>query len=395
MERKALPRFRYKGFRSDGEEIAGGLEAAGRGDALARLRADGIYPVCLEEERDARKPWIRRSDRSFLPSMTRQLATLLAAGVPILDAFQGLAAEEKGRRRQVLLALRERLAGGSSLCRALEEQEGLFPPFYLSLVQAGEATGALDQILARMADFLEHQDRIKARVRSALAYPLLMLGVGGLVLVFLFSFVIPKMVRIFSDLGAALPWITRVLIRLSDLFQRHGWVLALAALGLAWGGRRLLKTRRILVDRLLLRLPGGVFSNLYFARFSRTMGFLLGGGLPLPQALKIASRAIGNEALAASVRAADAGVAEGQRLSASLPLFPPVLLQLIATGEKSGDLAGMLARAADAYEEAFQRKLAGAVSLLEPAMILLMGAVVCFVVLAVLLPLFQLNQLVR
>ena len=197
MERKALPRFRYKGFRSDGEEIAGGLEAAGRGDALARLRADGIYPVCLEEERDARKPWIRRSDRSFLPSMTRQLATLLAAGVPILDAFQGLAAEEKGRRRQVLLALRERLAGGSSLCRALEEQEGLFPPFYVSLVQAGEATGALDQILARMADFLEHQDRIKARVRSALAYPLLMLGVGGLVLVFLFSFVIPKMVRIF------------------------------------------------------------------------------------------------------------------------------------------------------------------------------------------------------
>jgi general secretion pathway protein F len=247
----------------------------------------------------------------------------------------------------------------------------------------------------QLADYLESQNTVRAKVRSAMIYPLLMMGVSIVVLSFLFTFVIPKIVKIFSDTKATLPFITLVLIFVSNILINYWWLIAGLVIGAGAAAKRFLGTRRLLVDRALLRLPGNVIQSLYYSRFARTLGFLLGGGLPMLKALSLSARSMGNRHLEAGVLNAERKVAEGQSLSSTLVGFPPVFVQLIATGEKSGRLPETLNRAAQSYEEEFNRKVNRAVSLFEPAMILVMGLVVLFIVLAVLLPMFQLNQLIK
>ncbi len=206
---------------------------------------------------------------------------------------------------------------------------------------------------------------------------------------------IPKITKIFKDTESALPFITVVLITISDIFQNYWWVLIGLLFGGIFGLKRLQEKNRLFIDRLILRLPGNIIQSLYFGRFTRTLGFLLEGGLPVLKALELAGRSVGNKLL--ELRIIDAGkkVAEGARISASLEGFPPVLLQLITTGERSGRLIEVLRKAADSYEEEFSRRVHKALSLLEPVMILSMGLIVGFIVLAVLLPIFQLNQLIK
>ena len=263
------------------------------------------------------------------------------------------------------------------------------------MVAAGEQSGTLDKVLDRLADFLEKQSSVRSKVRIALIYPAFMAGVGFAVLSFLFAFVIPKIVRIFESSKSALPFVTQILIFLSNLLVHYWWVLAVAALAFAAGVREIRRKRRDLIDAAKLRLPGNLVQSLYYARFARTLGFLLEGGLPMLRALELSAKSVGNAVLEGRISGAAKRVAEGARLSSSLEGFPPVLLQLIATGEKGGRLIEVLGKAADSYEEEFGRKVQQALSLLEPAMILLMGLAVGFIVLAVLLPLFQLNQLVK
>jgi general secretion pathway protein F len=247
----------------------------------------------------------------------------------------------------------------------------------------------------RLADFLESQNTVRAKVRSAMVYPLLMMGISIIVLSFLFTFVIPKIVKIFNDTKAALPFITLILIFVSNVFIKYWWLITGLVVGAGVLIRRFLITRRMLVDGWILRLPGNVIQSLYYSRFARTLGFLLEGGLPMLRALGLSARSMGNRKLEASVLNAERRVAEGQSLSSTLEGFPPVFVQLISTGEKSGKLPETLNRAAQSYEEEFNRKVNRVVSLFEPAMILTMGLVVLFIVLAVLLPMFQLNQLIK
>ena len=263
------------------------------------------------------------------------------------------------------------------------------------MVAAGEASGNLDKVLSRLADFLEAQGNLKSKVRTSMVYPVFMICVGFIVLSFLFTFVIPKITRIFKDTESALPFITVVLITISDIFQNYWWLLIGMLLGGVFGFRRLKEKNRLFIDRLILRLPGNIIQSLYFGRFTRTLGFLLEGGLPVLRALELAAKSIGNKVLEQKVTEAGKRVAEGARLSASLDGFPPVLLQLISTGERSGQLVEILKNAADSYEEEFSRRVQKALSLLEPAMILFMGFIVGLIVLAVLLPIFQLNQLIK
>jgi general secretion pathway protein F len=222
-----------------------------------------------------------------------------------------------------------------------------------------------------------------------------MMVVSIVVLSFLFTFVIPKIVKIFKDTKAALPFITVVLIFVSNIFIKYWWIMVAGAVAGTLYLKRFIAGHGRLVDRLILRLPGNILQSLYYSRFARTLGFLLEGGLPMLRALDLAAKSMGNRELEASVRDAERRVAEGQSLSSTLEGFPPVFVQLIATGEKSGRLPETLKRAADSYEEEFNRKVNRAVSLFEPAMILVMGLVVLFIVLAVLLPMFQLNQLIK
>ncbi len=391
-----MPIFQYKGYRTDGSEAAGSIEANSLKDAVLRLKDSGLYPKDVTEAayKDS-KGLFRRPDISLLPSTTRQLSTLLSSGVPLMDALNSLSEENKGYWKNMLVNIKENVAGGSSLSKALEEYGNIFPAFYVNMVAAGEASGNLDKVLSRMSGFLEAQENLKSKVRASMIYPFFMICVGFIVLSFLFAFVIPKITRIFKDTATALPFITVILITISDIFQRYWWLLIGLLLGGITGFKKMREKNRVFLDKLILRLPGNILQSLYYGRFARTLGFLLEGGLPVLRALELSAKSIGNQVLEMKVMEAGKHVAEGARLSASLEGFPPVLLQLISTGERSGQLIEILKNAADSYEEEFSRRVQKALSLLEPAMVLLMGFIVGLIVLAVLLPIFQLNQLVK
>jgi general secretion pathway protein F len=391
-----MPIFQYKGYKTDGSQATGTIEANSAKDAAVRLRESGLYPKNVREAVYQRRFTIsQRPDVSLLPSITRQLSTLLSSGVTLMDAITSIAEEQRGFWKNVLVSIKEKLASGSSLSKAFEEYQTIFPEFYVHMVAAGEASGNLDNVLGNMADFLESQASLRSKVRTSMIYPVFMVCVGFVVLSFLFAFVIPKITRIFKDTQSALPFITVVLIAASDIVQHYWWLITGALAGAVFGFKRLREKNRLFIDRLILRLPGNIPQSLYFGRFARTLGFLLEGGLPVLRALELGAKSMGNEALERRVNEAGKRVAEGARLSSSLEGFPPVLLQLIATGERSGQLVPILKKAAASYEEEFSRRVQKALSYLEPTMILVMGLIVGLIVLAVLLPIFQLNQLIK
>jgi len=391
-----MPIFQYKGYKTDGSQAAGTIEANSAKDAAVRLRESGLYPKNVQGAVYQRRfAMSQRPDVSLLPSITRQLSTLLSSGVTLMDAITSIAEEQRGFWKNVLVSIKEKLASGSSLSKAFEEYQTIFPEFYVNMVAAGEASGNLDNVLANMADFLESQASLRSKVRTSMIYPVFMVCVGFVVLSFLFAFVIPKITRIFKDTQSALPFITVVLIAASDIVQHYWWLIIGALAGAVFGFKRLREKNRLFIDRLILRLPGNIPQSLYYGRFARTLGFLLEGGLPVLRALELGAKSMGNEALERRVNEAGKRVAEGARLSSSLEGFPPVLLQLIATGERSGQLVPILKKAAASYEEEFSRRVQKALSYLEPTMILVMGLIVGLIVLAVLLPIFQLNQLIK
>ncbi len=391
-----MPIFQYKGYRADGSETAGAIEASSPKDAVLRLKESGLYPKKVREAiHNGKSGFFRRQDVSLLPSITRQLSTLLSSGVTLMEALTSISEENKRFWKNMLVNIKERVAGGASLSKAIEEYSGVFPEFYVNMIAAGEASGNLDKVLIRLADFLEDQSNLKSKVRISMVYPTFMICVAFIVLSFLFAFVIPKITNIFRDTGKALPFVTVALITVSNVFQRYWWLLAGLLLGGLWGIQRLREKNRLFLDRVIMRLPGNVVQSLYYGRFARTLGFLLEGGLPVLRALELSAKSVGNMQIEQRISEAGKAVAEGARLSASLEGFPPVLLQLISTGERSGRLVEILKNAADSYEEDFSRRVQKALSFLEPAMILCMGFVVGLIVLAVLLPIFQLNQLIK
>jgi len=391
-----MPIFQYSGYRTDGSEVAGTIEANSQKDAALRLRESGLFPKKVRETvYRGESGLFRRTDVNFLPSVTRQLSTLLSSGVTLMEALNAIADENSGFWKNLLVSIKEKVAAGASFSKVLEEYNSIFPEFYVNMVAAGETSGTLDKVLGRLADFLETQSNLKAKVQTSMVYPVFMICVGFIVLSFLFTFVIPKITKIFKDTESALPFLTVALIWISDIFQHYWWILIGMLLGGIIGLKKVKEKNRLLIDQMVMRVPGKIIQSLYFARFTRTLGFLLEGGLPVLRALELSAKAIGNAMLQNRVIDAAQKVAEGSRLSAALEGFPPVLLQLISTGERSGQLVGILQNAADSYEEEFSRRVQKALAFLEPAMILAMGALVGLIVLAVLLPIFQLNQLIK
>ena len=388
-----MPIYKYKGYKTGGGEAAGTLEADGLKDAALKIKALGVYPRDIELHRHvSRLAFLRKGQNTekYLPAFTRQLGVLVRAGVPLLEALRALSDEGTGSWKGMLVDIRERVMGGASLSRAMQEYPDVFEDYFTFMVSAGEESGTLDSVLSRLSNFLEIQKEVRDKMRNASTYPMIMAFVAVMVLILLFSFVIPKLVTIFEARGENLPLMTQALIFVSNLVSGYWWALMLLG-GLAvWFVRRLAVKHREKLDRYLM----GMFGTLYLARFSRTLGFLMEGSLPVIKALELAGKTSGNLWLAGISKEAAQRVSEGASLSSSLTGLPPVFLQLVSTGERSGNLAGVLNTAADGYESDFDRMVQRSLAFVEPVMILTMSVVVGFIVFAVLLPMFQLNQII-
>ncbi len=401
-----MPTFRYTGVSREGAERKGVVDAESVSAARLKLRTDGTYPLALAEETGAGRllPSLSLLGRQeFLPLLTRQLATLVEAGVPVVSALQSLSAQvDDPESRRVLGEIQEDVRSGMSLGRAIESHSRMFPELYGSMVRAGEESGTLPLSLSRLADHLEEQARTINRVRSALTYPLLMASVAGLVVVFLLSFVVPKIVGVFSNLGQALPLPTRALIAVSNVFAAGWWVLLLLLGALVVAGRRYLATDRgkRARDTFLLRLPilGRIVHLSALSRFARTLSTMTAGGITIDRALRLVAPAVGNSVIAEGIEAAAARVVEGTSLSEALrqhALIPPSFIQMVAVGEESGKIDYLLDKMGEAIDGEVEARLSRALSLLEPVIILVMGVVVAFIVISVLLPMLEISTIVR
>lgn len=406
-----MPVFEYRALNSRGKEVKGILEADSLAQLRSRLRAQGRYPVAVVESRGRRakggfaRHWpslFRSAALAELNVVTRQLATLLAAGIPLVPAL-GTIGEQSGNAtlKRVLAEVKGAVNEGSTLTVALAEHPKMFTPLFVNMVRAGEASGSLDIVLARLADFSEKEAALRNRLRAALIYPIFMAVIGVAVLVFLLTAIVPTITEVFTDLDRLLPLPTRLLIELSDLLRSFWWLLLLVLLLAAAGVRSLLRRPfgRSFVDLLRLRLPviGPVVQKSILARFASTLGSLLASGVALLSAMEIVRTLVDNVHVAKVVDAAMARIQTGRSMTGALadsPWFPPMFLQMVAAGEQSGALDEMLKKVAGAYELEVEAAILGLTSLLEPLLILAMGLAVGFVVLSILLPIFEMNQLV-
>ena len=378
--------------------------------ARTKLRTQQIFPVDIREEisktQVAEDPLaklfvrVRAQDISIL---TRQLATLLEAGTPLVSALDAIIEQTENHAvKKIISQVREEIKEGRSFADALDKHRKVFSDLYVNMIWAGEESGALEGVLLRLADFTENQILLKNRIRAALAYPIIMTIIGAGVMIFLLTFVIPTVTQVFAEMGQTLPLPTRILMAISNLFKGYWWLIIIGLIFLIVGLRRYLQTPKgaLRWDRVKLRLPlfGGIILRGAVARFARTLATLLQGGLPILNSLEIVKTVVNNQLLAQAIEETKAEVREGEGIAPSLKrsgLFPAIVTHMIATGEASGNLEEMLAKVADAYEAEVETKVTALTSILEPLIILAMGIVVGFIVISILLPIFEMNQLVR
>ncbi|ABQ24893.1 type II secretion system inner membrane protein GspF [Geotalea uraniireducens] len=403
-----MPTFRYSAYKPGGSEVTGTIEAGSPNEAKQRLKSDGLYPkeIAPADEAGPRKGVQLFRSKVGLPElslMTRRLATLLGSSVPVYESINTLYDQERpGELRKMLGRVRDRLAEGTSLAKALAAEPQIFSDSYIGMVSAGEASGALEVVLERLAEFLEDQAAIRSKVITSLAYPILMVVVGVVVMLFLLAFVVPKIVTVFEESKATLPLITIILIKVSNLVRKGWWALIILGFAISYASKKLKSNETMCRkrDRLLLKLPlfGSLLQRLILSRFAKVLGLLLMSGVPVIKAMEITGAAIVNREYRAILMEASEELIQGGSLSATLrksPLFPPLLVHMVAVGEKGGELEKMLIKAGEAFEKEFESSTTRSMALLEPLLILAMGLSVGFVVIAVLLPIFQLNELVK
>ncbi|MCK5071236.1 MAG: type II secretion system F family protein [Desulfocapsa sp.] len=402
-----MPFFEYSGFDVKGRKVSGKADGTGRKVVVKKLSQQGIFITELNELAESPSSGLFKSfgfnhkvTSEALAATTRQLGTLLGAGISLDEALLTLGEQtDQALLGNTLMSIREKILQGSSLHEAMNGHRRVFPDLFVNMIQVGESSGTLDQVTLQLADFLDEQARIKSRIQAATAYPLLMVLVGSGVLTFLFIFVVPKITLMLTDLDRALPWPTQLLIAFSEGVKNWWIVFLVIIIAAVVAFQRYRKTPSGLhkTDSLLLKIP--VFGRLNLlistAWFSRTLGTLLQSGVPLLKALDISKGLLRNIVLRDAIDKARRQVQEGGSLARSLKesaVFPPMVAQMTAAGEKSGQLESMLSRVADSYDHQTDLSITSLLSLLEPILILVMGGVVGFVVLAILLPLFEASQ---
>ncbi len=409
-----MPVYAYKGLNDKGRNVSGIVDADSPKTARQKLRKTGVFPTDLTEERQ--RPGavaklrvsadvgslFQRITPQDLALMTRQLATLVGAGLPLVECLSALVEQvDSPRQKRILSQVREHVVEGGTLADAMHAHPAVFNDLYTNMVRAGEASGALDIVLIRLADYTERAAELRGKVRSALTYPVFM-GITSMgILFFLLSFVVPKITKIFAESKHDLPTVTVVLLAVSGFLSNYWWIVVLLLLTVVIAVRVSMRSveGRLRFDRAMLNIPyfGKVLKKIALARFARTLSTLLDGGIPLLQSLDIVKHVVENTVLRNAIEDGRNSIREGHSVAEPLRksgLFPPLLLHMIAVGEKSGELEKMLSRAADAYDGEVAASVNALSSILEPMLVLFMGGVVGFIVMAILLPIFDLNSIV-
>ena len=418
--------FRYQAIELNGTPVDGVIEAKDRKQALALLSEKGLFPSSLEEGTAASdrgtQPAGTSSDPKPIPlpastgwrlgtgvrqreltAFTRELASLLQATVPIPQALDGLSEEEENPSlRAVVAQLSDVVRKGASLSAALEEHPRLFSTLYVSMVRVGEEAGVLEKVMADLSALREHEDEVRSEVMAAIAYPVFVLGFGVFTVVILMTVVLPRLFSMLEEMLDILPLPTRILLGVSSFFQGHWWWVLPSLAAILWGLRTYVRSPNgaLAWDGWKLRVPvaGGVLRSAALGRFARTLGTLLRNGVTLLPALRIVENTIGNLRLARLIRRVSEETRGGDSLAAplrKLGVFPRTIVQMISVGEETGRLDEMLLKVADVEERQMRARTKTLISLLAPALILVVGALVGFMVIALLLPIFKMSQAVR
>lgn len=408
-----MPAFDYQALDRRGRLKKGMLEGDSARQVRQQLRDQGLAPTKvspasqrLSGESTASsflgnlfEPSLSVSERALI---TRQLATLIGAGLPVEEALLAVSRQtELPKTQKMLVTVRARVMEGYSLAGSLEVYPRAFPDLFRATVAAGESSGHLDAVLNQLADFSEAQHESASRIQQALVYPVILFVLTLLILAGLLGYVVPDIVAVFADTGQALPSLTIWIITLSDFVAAYGWIILLAIVILVFGARKILaiETHRLVFDRFLLKAPlsSKMARGRNIAQFASTLSILTASGVPLVDAMKIAGQVISNRWLRNEVSQATVRVSEGSSLQSALQAsgyFPPMMLYMIASGESSGELDGMLARVAKYLQQDLEALLATLLSLIGPMMLIIMGGAVFTIVMAILLPIINLNQMV-
>ncbi|MDB4970122.1 MAG: ral secretion pathway protein [Myxococcales bacterium] len=425
-----MPVYSYKGFDTRGKAVSGVKDADNLRALRANLKRDGVL-ITEAKEASLRAAAARRAageaagvsllalinpvaamrywrdretaDRSAVAVLTRQMGTLLKAGVPLSESLGALVDQvEKPGLKRVLADVKTQVNEGASLGDAMGRHPKVFQDLYVNMIRAGEASGNLDAVMFRLADFLEAQNKLRSKVVSALFYPIVMTVIGAGIMTILMVSVVPKVTAIFADTGKALPWNTQMLIAISDTVSSwKGFVLlAFILVGIQLFRRWKATPRgRAAVDKLILKMwvVGPLARQIAITRFAKTLSTMLSSGVPLLRALEIVKSILGNVVLQKVIEDARASIQEGESIAAPLKRsgeFPPIVTHMIAVGERSGQLEAMLEEVAHAYDLEIDMKMGRLTTLLEPVMILLMGGSVAFVVFSILMPIMEMNEFV-
>lgn len=402
--------FSYQAVTQQGKTKNGVLEADNARQVRQQLREKGLIPVQVEQVADKQKAGKQRFrlrgprvSAAELALITRQMATLVESALPIEEALLAVAEQNsKPAHRNMMMAVRSKVVEGHGLADAMSEFPSVFDDLYRAMVAAGEKSGHLDTVLNRLADYTERRQQTRSQIIQAMVYPSLMMFFAIGIVLLLLTVVVPKIVGQFDHMGQDLPTITQVLIGVSEWLQNYGLFLFLALMLLAVAIQRVLQqpALRLRWHRVVLSLPllGKVSKGLNTARFARTLSILTASAVPLLEAMRIAGDVLENRHIKQQIAAATVNVKEGSSLRAALDntgIFPPMMMHMIASGEKSGELQNMLARAADNQDREFESLVSVSLKVFEPLLIVTMAGVVLFIVLAILQPILALNNMVN
>ncbi len=403
-----MPQYSYEAVEPSGRLVKGTLEAETASVVLAKLQ-DLNYTVVDVVESRGRGGLLKLGARSgrvklgALVIFSRQFATMINAGINILKCLDILEAQTKDPTlKAVITEVRRDVVGGASLTDAMAKHPNVFSKLFVSMVKAAEAGGVLDQIMDRLATFLEKEQEIVGRIKGAMVYPVCVLVFAILMVIAMFIFVLPTFKEIFSDAGAELPLITKMLFMISDLIRNNWFLIPLVPLSIFFGGKFYYKTEngRWNIDKMKLRLPvvGELVQKMAISRFSRTLGTLVNSGVPVLRALEIVAETAGNVVIAKAVEDCRTSVREGQRISRPLAasgLFPQMVTQMMDIGEETGRMSDMLVKVATFYDQEVDVAVKALTSLIEPALIIVLGGIVGFIVGSIMVPMFTLINAIQ